>query len=94
MRLTTQQAEMIRKIVASHDSRATVKLFGSQTRDGARGGDIDLLIVSEKINLAQRLQIEADLQDALGLRRFDIVVARRDNETPFVRLANQSAITL
>lgn len=93
MRLSNTQAETIRRTVASYDSSATVKLFGSQTRDSATGGDIDLLIFSETLSLGDRLQIEIDLQDALGLRRFDLLLAKNLDD-PFVRLVNSEAIEL
>ena len=65
---------MIARVVSSYDPQAEVKLFGSQARDYAAGGDIDLLILSSRIDLSERLQIESDLQDVFGMRRFDIVV--------------------
>ena len=94
MRISSPDAETIRGIVATYDPLAAVKLFGSQTRDEAVGGDIDLLIISTRIGLSERLQIEADLQDALGLRRFDIVVSRPDKPNPFFHFVNQQTLPL
>lgn len=45
MRLTPQQSAAIRRVVrdtAGPDAR--VRLFGSRLDDGARGGDVDLLV--------------------------------------------------
>ena len=94
MRLARNDADNIRDIVTAYDPRAVVKLFGSQARDEALGGDIDLLVFSSRIGLAEKIQIETDLQDALGLRRFDIVVAPHDRAGIFVQLANQRAVAL
>lgn len=94
MRISNADAKRIRSVVAAYDPDATVKVFGSQVRDDAAGGDIDLLLVSSRIGLVERLHIEADLQDALGLRRFDIVVARHNDGNPFVELVNKEAVTL
>ena len=94
MRISCKDAEMICRIVSSYDPQAAVKLFGSQTRDAAAGGDIDLLILSSRIGLSEKLQIESDLRDAFGLRRFDIVVARHGSVDPFVRLVSNEAVAL
>lgn len=93
MRLSPSEALAIREIIRSYDARATVKLFGSQVDDSASGGDIDVLVFSREIDLARRVALEADLQDALGLRRFDVVVAR-DRRDPFVRLVEARAVEL
>ena len=93
MRLSKDAASEIRRIVRTYDPSARVKLFGSQVRDDARGGDIDLLVLSSRIGLEQRLRMESDLQDLLGLRRIDIVVAQ-DLSHPFVRLAERQSLEL
>ncbi len=94
MRLSQQDARTITQIVDGYDSNAVTKLFGSQILDDARGGDIDILILSMTIGLEEKLQIEADLQDALGLRRFDILVARPDSSDPFIREVEETALVL
>ncbi len=94
MRISSPDAKTIRGIVTTYDPLAAVKLFGSQARDEAVGGDIDLLIISARIGLLERLQIEADLQDAFGVRRFDLVVSRPDKPGPFFHLINQQAVPL
>ena len=94
MRLSRNDSNTIRDIIIGYDPQAVVKLFGSQACDEALGGDIDLLVFSSRIGLSERIQIETDLQDALGLRRFDIVVAPHDQTGVFVQLANRGAVTL
>ncbi len=94
MRISSRDAEMIARVVSSYDPQAEVKLFGSQARDDAAGGDIDLLILSSRIDLSGRLQIESDLQDVFGMRRFDIVVARHGSVDPFVQLVSNEAVAL
>lgn len=62
---------------------ATVSLFGSRTDDGARGGDIDLLVQTERVIPERRrksLQLAARLQLRLGDQPIDIVLV--DPETP------------
>lgn len=45
MRLTTEQADAIRRIVMEESGNdGLVRLFGSRLDDTARGGDVDLLV--------------------------------------------------
>ena len=58
-------------------SDATVWLFGSRVDDAARGGDIDLLVRSEKaVRERERkaLQLVAKLQLNLGDQPIDVLV--------------------
>ena len=47
MRITSQVRELINKSVSDLDPDADVYLFGSRVNDDARGGDIDILILSD-----------------------------------------------
>ena len=90
MRLTQQQRGLIRKIVADFDPAAHVMLFGSRLDDQQRGGDIDLLIRSRKIDFTKRLRLKLALMDALGAQKIDIAV---DDGRPsaFVKLVRKQA---
>ena len=68
MRLDSEQAQAIKDVVAQSDAGAEVFLFGSRVRDEGRGGDIDLLIMSSKIDLDERRRIKLRLIDRLGAR--------------------------
>ena len=48
LRLTTEEQNAIRKVIYEADPEAQVWLFGSRVNDQAKGGDIDLLILSKK----------------------------------------------
>ncbi len=78
MRLTTQQAIDIRKLVAQlAGSTARVWLFGSRVRDDARGGDVDLLLevdsaVAEPALLAARLA--AKVSRSMQGRKVDVLI--------------------
>jgi len=51
MRLHETERHAIIQSVRSVDPDAAVYLFGSRADDTAKGGDIDLLVLSRKINL-------------------------------------------
>ena len=93
MRISQDQAFSICKAIQARDPSATVSLFGSMADDQARGGDIDLLVCSKRLTLSDRLDIACELEDALGLRKIDLVI---DNGRPnaFVRSIESRAIRL
>jgi len=93
MRISQDQAFSIRKTIQARDPSATVSLFGSMADDKACGGDIDLLVRSNRLTLSDRLDIACELEDALGLRKIDLVI---DNGRPnaFVRSIESRAIRL
>ena len=50
MRLAHEELAAIHDAVHSADADAQVYLFGSRVDDNAKGGDIDLLVLSKKIH--------------------------------------------
>ena len=80
-------------MVAASDPGAEVFLFGSRVKDEERGGDIDLLIMSSKIDPDERRRIKLRLIDRLGPQKIDLLVAW-DTEKPLVRIALQEGIKL
>ena len=86
MRLSVEEAKSIRQCVLRFDSKAEVFLFGSRADDTRRGGDIDLLIVSKRISLRQRLR----LQSALDKPSVDVLNRRTIRLAVSVRFATRS----
>jgi predicted nucleotidyltransferase len=76
MRLTSSEKNAILAAVSKHDAGARVILFGSRTDDRARGGDIDLLVVSDRIGFRQEWAIRRDILDEIGWQKLDLVVRR------------------
>ena len=95
MRLQPQEITAIRKIVHSFDNDAEVYLFGSRSDDAERGGDIDLLVVSDAIDFRKMLRLKLGLQDELGEQQIDLIT-RRPNEVnePFSAMAMETGIRL
>jgi uncharacterized protein len=86
MRLSQAEIEVISQTIGRLDNRARIRLFGSRADDTKRGGDIDLLILSEKLTESDRGAIRLRIQEKLGEQKIDIVIAR-DLSDPFVRVA-------
>ena len=93
MRLTQHQQDVIRETVAEADPLARTFVFGSRAVEGSRGGDIDLLCFSRKIDRHGRRRIRRNLFDRLGTQKIDFIVADNE-ESPFVRLVMPRAIPL
>lgn len=74
MRLTKEQREQICTVVRHFDADAEIRLFGSLLDDDARGGDIDLLILSQHLGLHEKLQIRSRLKDIFGNRKIDLLI--------------------
>jgi predicted nucleotidyltransferase len=93
MRLATEEQNAIRSAIAQADADAQVYLFGSRVDDAAKGGDIDLLVLSKKINLMAKLDILVQLHRKLGDRKIDIAVYP-DTTRPFPRMVMQEGVRL
>ncbi len=93
MRLSSFEKEVIKKSVNLFDPKASVYLFGSRTDDSKKGGDIDILFISQKISLKNIIDIKLLLYDALGEQKIDIVLAH-EVKKPFVKLVVKEGIEL
>ncbi|SJM88955.1 Nucleotidyltransferase family protein [Crenothrix polyspora] len=93
MRLSEIEHQLIRQAIIDIDPEADIYLFGSRTNDHAKGGDIDVLVISKKISLIDKLTILAKLHLRLGEQKIDLVVFP-DLTRPFARIAQQGGIAL
>jgi len=65
---------VIREEVRRSDPAATAILFGSRVNDGGRGGDIDLLVVSDRLGFRDSLRLKAAILDRIGWQQLDLLV--------------------
>lgn len=93
MRLAYEEQIAISDTIHQVDVDAMIYLFGSCVDDTAKGGDIDLLVLSKRINLMAKLEILAQLHQRLGVRKIDIAVYP-DTSHPFPRMVMQAAVPL
>jgi predicted nucleotidyltransferase len=93
LRLSKTEIEAISQTIRCLDDQARICLFGSRADDRKRGGDIDLLILSEKLTESDRGTIRLILHEKLGEQKIDIVIAR-DLSDPFVRVALSEGVLL
>jgi uncharacterized protein len=93
MRLTDHERLSLLQAIRAADPQAQVWLHGSRLHDTARGGDIDLLVLSAHLGLSDKLSLLAQLHAALGEQRIDLTIAR-DLSRPFARLAQAQGVQL
>lgn len=93
MRLAPKEQSAISEAIRHADAEALIYLFGSRVDDAAKGGDIDLLVLSKKIDLMKKLGILAQLHQKLGERKIDIAVYP-DTSRPFPRMVMQKGVRL
>lgn len=93
MRLTQREVEAIKDIIGAKDEEAQVYLFGSRAYDELMGGDIDLLIITNKLKQGDVWKLKYALWERIGEQKIDIVVAQDDSH-PFVRIALKEGVLL
>ena len=95
MRLSADEVKAICEEVRRLDSNAEIFLYGSRTDDSARGGDIDLLVVSDKLGFRDVLRLRTAILDRIGWQQLDLVVRRCDQlSEPLVASARESGVRL
>ncbi|MGZ5007863.1 MAG: nucleotidyltransferase domain-containing protein [Methylobacter sp.] len=101
MRLTDQQRAIIRATVAeTFGAGAEVRLFGSRVDDSKRGGDIDLLIETDQVDVdaiaRAEISLLTKLQIKLGEQKIDVLLdyPTRKIRPPIFAIAKQTGVLL
>lgn len=93
MRLKQQEVENITSVIKSLDDHTQIYLFGSRIDNTKRGGDIDILIISQTLCYDDKIKILQRLYDALGEQKIHIIIAKNIKD-PFIKLARKKGILL
>ena len=93
MRLTEHEKNTIIEAVKTVDPDAKVWLFGSRADDNKKGGDIDIGILSSKIDVMGEIEIRQKTCDKIGEQKIDIVVSKNGKE-PFFNFIVTKGILL
>lgn len=95
MRLSPEISSAIKKRCLQSIPNAEVFLFGSRAVDSAKGGDIDLLLLTEeRIALPVIQKTRRLILNDIGEQRLDIVNFQKSQSHPFKALVLESAIRL
>ena len=93
MRLRKSEKESIVKAIKNIDPESKIYLFGSRTNDSLKGGDIDLLIVSDKLTYDDKLAIKKRFFSEIEEQKIDIIISQSGDE-PFVKMIFDQAVKL
>ena len=85
MRLTKKEISTIKENVLGFDEHAKIFLFGSRLNNHAKGGDIDILVISEKIGFSEKIKIKTGIFKEIDEQKLDLVIKKDFNDI-FVKL--------
>jgi predicted nucleotidyltransferase len=96
MRLTDVEKSSIVRAIKKTDPSAQIYLFGSRGQDSLRGGDIDLLVVSEKISFSDKIDLLVAIKSEIGEQKIDMIIRKSAEirDDPFVQSIRNTMIEL
>lgn len=96
MRLSAEERSAITSSISALDPGAEVFLFGSRADDSLSGGDLDLLIISNRIGFTEKITLLTELKTQLGDRKIDLLVRSREEALtdPFVQSIRPTAVRI
>lgn len=93
MRLSKKEISAIKNNILNFDQNAKIYLFGSRVNDNAKGGDIDVLVISDKIGFNEKMKIRTGIFNEIEEQKLDLVV-KKDLEDVFVKMIEQDLQSL
>jgi predicted nucleotidyltransferase len=95
MRLDTKIVQFFKSEFSQKVPDAALYLFGSRVDDNAKGGDIDLMIISQtRISRGILRSIRTKFYQQFGWQKIDMVNFTQDENPTFRQLIQSSAILL
>ena len=95
MRLNKDIENFISGYVRENFTGAKVFLFGSRTDDNKKGGDIDVLILTEKkLNFSDLSKMRINFYKTFGEQKIDLVNFTYSDDDPFKSIALEQAVEL
>lgn len=94
MRLGQEKIDVLKNKLKMLSSNAKIYLFGSRVDDSKRGGDIDLLVVSDEITKKDLRILRVEFFKHFGEQKLDIVLDNGEFKNPFTKHIFQKAVLL
>ena len=85
MRLTEKEISAIKNNILRFDATAKIYLFGSRVNKNEKGGDIDILVISDKIGFNEKIKIRTGIFKEIEEQKLDLVV-KKDFDDVFVQM--------
>ena len=93
MRLSPEEKSAVVDAIIHLDPEARIYLFGSRADDRQKGGDIDILVFSNRLKFKDKLKIKAVLFETMEDQKIDLIIAKDSND-PFVKIALEKGVRL
>ena len=94
MRLSEIEKTTIVNAILEKDKNAQIFLFGSRTDDFKKGGDIDILVQSDKIGLLEIVKIKSTIFKNIPEQKIDLLVSKSNETNHFVDFISNQLISL
>jgi len=95
MRLKPEIANYLKQLIHDKIPGSTIYLFGSRIDDRARGGDIDVLILTDEPTEKSVLRkVRIELIKKFGWRKIDLVNFTHSDKSIFRQLIERNCIQL
>ncbi len=94
IRLTLTEQQVIKQTILQYDPTAQIYLFGSRTNRHQKGGDIDLLIISDNLNRQMLDKIRWQLWEQLGPQKIDLILSDQQLSNTFARIAYEQGVLI
>lgn len=86
MRVLKQEINIIKNNILKFDKDAQVYLFGSRVDDNKKGGDIDILIVSDIIKKYDLIKIENIIFKQIDEQKIDFILSKKNITNNFIKM--------
>ena len=98
VRLSAREVEVIRSTVKLVMGSARLRVFGSRAREEEKGGDIDLLVETDRKlenRIAMECRVASELQIRLGDQKIDVIIVDPETtEQPIHKIARQTGVII
>ena len=94
VRLEDEEIALFKNSTYKKDSLSKLYLFGSRTKLDKRGGDIDLIILSDTITRSDVRDIRIEFIKNFGEQKIDIILDTLTPQKTFTKVVIKKAIEL
>jgi predicted nucleotidyltransferase len=94
MRLRKEQIELLKNKLYELSKDAKLYLFGSRMDDSKKGGDIDLLVISDTLSKKDLRALRIEFFKYFGEQKMDIILDDGKFKNPFTKYIYSKAVLL
>ncbi len=94
IRLSRDEVDRLKSSILKKDPKAKLYLFGSRVDSSKRGGDIDLVIISDKLTKRDIRDVRLDFFEEFEEQKIDIVLDTPEYKKLFTKIALKESVEL